>query len=86
MNDTLDPLNTINRVDPPSFLLTRIQERIKNKDATFFSKKTSMAISCSLMVVVLLNVFAFTQITNKNETKTSLIDQFQLLPNNNLYQ
>ena len=86
MNDILDPLNTINRIDTPFFLYTRIQEKIKNKEVNFFSKKTTMAISISLMLVVLLNVFAITQLKDTNETKTSLIEQFQLLPNNTLYQ
>lgn len=86
MNDILDPLNTINRIDTPFFLYTRIQEKIKNKEVNFFSKKTTMAISISLMLIVLLNVFAITQLKDTNETKTSLIEQFQLLPNNTLYQ
>lgn len=86
MNDILDPLNTINRIDTPFFLYTRIQEKIKNKEANFFSKKTTMAISISLMLIVLLNVFAITQLKDTNETRTSLIEQFQLLPNNTLYQ
>ena len=86
MNDILDPLNTINRIDTPFFLYTRIQEKIKNKEANFFSKKTTMAISISLMLIVLLNVFAITQPKDTNETRTSLIEQFQLLPNNTLYQ
>ena len=37
MNDILDPLNTINRIDTPSFLYTRIQEKIKNKEANFMT-------------------------------------------------
>lgn len=86
MNDILDPLNTINRIDTPFFLYTRIQEKIKNKEANFFSKKTTMAISISFMLIVLLNVFAITQLKDTNETRTSLIEQFQLLPNNTLYQ
>lgn len=86
MNDILDPLNTINRIDTPFFLYTRIQEKIKNKEVNFFSKKTTMAISISLMLIVLLNVFAITQLKDTNETRTSLIEQFQLLPNNTLYQ
>ena len=86
MNDILDPLNTINRIDTPFFLYTRIQEKIKNKEVNFFSKKTTMAISISLMLVVLLNVFAIPQLKDTNENRTSLIEQFQLLPNNTLYQ
>ena len=86
MNDILDPLNTINRIDTPAFLFTRLQEKIKNKEANFFSKKTTIAISISIMLIVLLNVFAITQLKDTNETKTSLIEQFQLLPNNTLYQ
>lgn len=86
MNDILDPFNTINRVDTPAFLFTRIQAKIKNKEANFFSKKTTLAFSFSLMLIVLLNVFTIAHIKNTNETKTSLIDQFNLTPNNNLYQ
>jgi hypothetical protein len=82
----MDYFNKIQKVEPPLFLFTRIQQQIKNLDNVSVSKKYVWATALSLIVIVIVNIFVLTKsITTKNKTP-NLAESMNMMPSNNLYQ
>jgi hypothetical protein len=86
MDNELNILEQIQRVNAPPFLLTRIQQRIRNKKESSFSPTLSWVLSLSLAIVVIANgaLLVNTVITSKREK--NLAQSMNLLPQNELYK
>ena len=86
MENELNILDQVQKVSAPPFLLTRIQQRIRNKKESNFSPTLSWALSLSLAVIIIVNgaLLVNTVITSKREK--NLAQSMNLLPNNELYK
>jgi hypothetical protein len=82
----MDYFNKIQKVEPPLFLFTRIQQQIKNTDSTSVSKKYVWATALSLILIVIINVFVLTKSMAAKSKKPNLAESMNMMPSNNLYQ
>jgi len=88
MNNPIDLLEQIKKVDAPPFLLTRIKQKIENAQQASFSKGLSWSLVISLCMMLLLNIAVMIKYTN---TTTSIQDStlaaaMNFLPTNSLYE
>jgi DNA integrity scanning protein DisA with diadenylate cyclase activity len=86
MEDFLKPLELIKQVEVPSFLFTRIKQKIQNELNGRISMKTAYSMLACFFILLSINVFV---VVSNNKTKsaaTNIGESFQLLPNNNLYK
>ena len=79
-------LGTIQRVDAPPFLLTRIKEKIKTNPEIKIGLGWVFAGSLSLMLVLVLNVVVMSKSSVKNQQTANLVASMNLVPDNTLYQ
>ena len=79
-------LGTIQRVDAPPFLLTRIKEKIKTNPEIKIGLGWVFAGSVSLMLVLVLNVVVMSKSSVKNQQTANLVASMNLVPDNTLYQ
>lgn len=86
LDNFLKPLELIEKVESPPFLLTRIQQKIKLQTANTIQPKIVWACSVSLALIVLLNVLVITRNHTTNEHERNLVETFQLMPDNNFYR
>lgn len=82
MNNELDILNRIQKVDAPPFLYTRILNRIQNKAKETVPVKWAMAAAASLAVLITINVSV---IQYSKESTTDLSEVFSIKTSNSLY-
>lgn len=81
MKNELNILDQVQKVSAPPFLLTRIQQRIRNKKESQFSPTISWVLSLSLAIIVVANGAVLTNmiISSKQEknpiTKHEFITQ-----------
>lgn len=86
MEDFLKPLEEINRVEAPPFLITRIQQKIQNELTNRISMRAAYSILASFLILLSINFFV---VVSNNKTKSAeknIAESFHLLPNNNLYK
>lgn len=79
-------LDSIQRVDAPPFLLTRIKEKIKTNPDVKVGVGWVLAGSVSLMLVLVVNVVVMSKSSVKNQQTTNLVASMNLAPDNTLYQ
>lgn len=86
MENELNILDQVQKVSAPPFLLTRIQQRIRNTKESTFSPALTWLLSLSLGVVVIVNgaLLVNTFIASKQEK--NLVQSMNLLPQNELYK
>ena len=78
-----DALASIEKVDASPYLLSRIRQRLKNRDALTKSQKCLVMLSFSVLLAV--NVFAI-NLLDKSTFRIQQTNEFEyLLPQNNLY-
>jgi hypothetical protein len=83
MEPNFDLLHTLQPVEPPPFLFTRIEQQlVQRKQNRFQPRLAWLAVSTAVLVLV----FNITLATRQPTTaKTDLPDTFLLLPQNTLY-
>jgi hypothetical protein len=79
-------LSTIQKVDAPPFLLTRIKEKIKTNPEIKIGLGWVFAGSVSLILVLVVNVVVMSKSNVKNQQTTNLVASMNLAPDNTLYQ
>ena len=86
MENELNILDQVQKVSAPPFLLTGIQQRIRNTKESTFSPTLTWVLSLSLGVVVIVNgaLLVNTFIASKQEK--NLVQSMNLLPQNELYK
>ncbi|MDA9952248.1 hypothetical protein N9D46_02385 [Chitinophagales bacterium] len=78
-----DALASIEKVDASPYLLSRIRQRLKNRDALTKSQKCLVMLSFSVLLAV--NVVAI-NLLDKSTFRIQQTNEFEyLLPQNNLY-
>jgi hypothetical protein len=88
MNNPIDLLEQIKKVDAPPFLLTRIKQKIENAQYAHFSKGLSWSLVISLCMMVLLNIAVMIKYTNSTTSMqhSTIAAAMNLLPTNSLYE
>ncbi len=86
MENELNILDQVQKVSAPPFLLTRIQQRIRNKKETQFSPTLSWVLSLSLAIIVVVNGAVLTNMIIASKQEKTLLQSMNLLPNNELYK
>jgi len=88
MNNPIDLLEQINKVDAPPFLLTRIKQKIENAQQASFSKGLSWSLVISLCMMLLLNIAIMMKHTNSTTSiqDSTIAAAMNLLPTNSLYE
>jgi len=85
MADSLKKLETIQKVETPPFLITRLQEKIKAEANNRIRPFYAWALVTAMIGVFAVNIIIITDTDNKEEYKTKFSQDLQLIPNNNLY-
>jgi hypothetical protein len=83
-HDFLKPLDSIQRVDAPPFLISRIETAIEKDRKEWIAPKKIWAVAVSFVVLLLINMYAIRQVSHSNER--NLAQVFQLMPDKNLYE
>lgn len=86
MKNELNILDQVQKVSAPPFLLTRIQQRIRNKKESQFSPTISWVLSLSLAIIVVANGAVLTNMIISSKQEKTLLQSMNLLPNNELYK
>jgi hypothetical protein len=86
MENELNILDQVQKVSAPPFLLTRIQQRIRNKKESQFSPTLSWVLSLSLAIIVVVNGAVLTNMIIASKQEKTLLQSMNLLPNNELYK
>jgi len=86
MENELNILDQVQKVSAPPFLLTRIQQRIRNKKESQFSPTISWVLSLSLAIIVVVNGAVLTNMIIASKKEKTLLQSMNLLPNNELYK
>jgi hypothetical protein len=86
MENELNILDQVQKVSAPPFLLTRIQQRIRNKKESQFSPTLSWVLSLSLAIIVVVNGAVLTNMIIASKKEKTLLQSMNLLPNNELYK
>ena len=86
MENELNILDQVQKVSAPPFLLTRIQQRIRNKKETQFSPTLSWVLSLGLAIIVVVNGAVLTNMIIASKQEKTLLQSMNLLPNNELYK
>lgn len=86
MNEFLSPLDCIEKVDAPPYLLTRIHQRIKNNISNRLAPKIIWAIGCTFCLLVFFNIMAISYYQKNSDIGSSeIIIQMHLISENKLY-
>lgn len=89
-DDLMELLHSVERVDPPPFLLTRIEARVAERRRSMMPRTWSVAAGALAVVLVVLNVFAFERSVDKvpgdQAALQDLSATFGLSTSNQLYQ
>lgn len=84
MKDKLDILKTIQKVDAPPFLLTRIEVRIKNEERASPKWVWSLGIASAVLLIFnIMNIVNFNQEAENTSYQSS--EEIHLSTNNYLY-
>ena len=86
MENELNILDQVQKVSAPPFLLTRIQQRIRNKKESQFSPTLSWVLSLGLAIIVVVNGAVLTNMIIASKQEKTLLQSMNLLPNNELYK
>ncbi len=82
----LEKLNRIRKVEAPSYLFTRIKEKIKRKQTEEISSPLAWILRISFFVLLGINISALLYSKKADMKENSLEQAFDLLQNNSLYQ
>ncbi|WP_317897319.1 hypothetical protein [Aurantibacillus circumpalustris] len=85
LNNELQRLETIQSVDVPAFLFTRVQQRIQNESFGKVTPKIKWALAFSIIVLFVINLLAISSYHSTQDYRNNLAKAMQLLPNNNFY-
>jgi hypothetical protein len=78
-------LSTIQKVDAPPFLLTRIKEKLKSNPDVKVGVGWVLAGGMSLVMVLIINVVVISKNSTKHQQIPNLVESMNLAPDNTLY-
>jgi hypothetical protein len=82
----LNDLQNIQKVDASPFLWTRIESKISQIVEDRVSKKQLVLYFASLVVLITINIYAFSSSDSSSNSDSNLADQLELVDKNQLYQ
>lgn len=82
----LNDLQKIQKVEASPFLWTRIESKISQIVEDRVSKKQLVLYFASLVVLITINLYAFSSSNSNTSSNSSLADQLELVDTNQLYQ
>ncbi len=85
LNNFLDPLKAVEKVEIPPFLFLRIEQKIQVIRENTISKKMGWSLVTSVSLIVLFNVFIMTQSLLMPTEKNNLLQSLQINNSNSLY-
>ncbi len=85
MKDPSEILQHIKKVDAPPFLLTRIQQKIKDGHHHQIGKLWYRTAFATLIVLFCINIYAIRGIYMETSNETSVFEDMQLTNYHNLY-
>ena len=85
INNFLDPLHVVEKVDAPAFLFSKIEQKIIYIRENTISKKMGTALVVSVSLIVLFNLFILTQSSWIPTEKNNLLQSLQIQNTNSLY-
>ena len=74
------------KAEPNAFLLTRIEQKIENLYSNNFKKPISWALSLSVVLIILVNVFILVKSFKSVKNENNIAQSFNLIPNNSIYK
>ncbi len=86
MDKELEILNTINAVEAPPFLYTRIEQRIRNRKAEVITPRLTYIISACVVLLIAFNTFSVYNAYRQTKPKTDLTKSMNLIQDNYLYK
>jgi hypothetical protein len=84
IDNELDKLEHIQKVDAPPFLFTRIQAKIYRQNQRF-DRKLVWKLSIAMVFILLINAAVITINLKTQKQENSLAKAMHLVPNNELY-
>ncbi len=81
--EKLGLLNSIQKVDPPAFLYTRILQKIAVNNQ--YSQRVVLSLVLSLFLVLVINVAVLGSKTKNTNTEKNIVEELNLMPSNSLY-
>ena len=83
--DFLNPLNTVEKVEIPPFLFSKIEQKISFIRENTISKNMGWTWITSVSLIVLFNLFIITQSSWIPTEKNNLLQSLQIQNSNSLY-
>jgi hypothetical protein len=83
--DDISILDTIQKVEAPLFLLTRIRQKIEDSAKIRFSPALQWMIGIACIIVMVINTIAVLTIIQKSTSNSSLAQAMNLLPTTSIY-
>ncbi|MBK9636897.1 MAG: hypothetical protein IPO63_03450 [Bacteroidetes bacterium] len=83
--DFLNPLSTVEKVEIPPFLFSKIEQKISFIRENTISKNMGWTWITSVSLIVLFNLFIITQSSWIPTEKNNLLQSLQIQNNNSLY-
>ncbi len=85
LDNYINQLEQVQKVDAPPFLFTRIQQKINSSFEYQFSSKFVWSFGLSILFILLLNIAVIGfKINTKHQN--NLVNAMQLSPTNEIYQ
>jgi hypothetical protein len=82
----LDKLGKIQRVEAPTYLFTRIQQKVENEKRERLSPRMAWILNLSLAVVIFMNAIVFIGSDSRLASVESYAESIRLTSENNLYK
>lgn len=85
-HDFLEPLQTVEKIEVSPFLFSRIEQKIQTFRENTVSTKIGWTMVTSVSLIVVFNLFIFTQSSWNPKENNNLLQTLQIQNNNSLYQ
>jgi hypothetical protein len=83
--ENLEELNSIQKVDPPAFLYTRIVQKIEITENNKYGQREVLSLVLSLFLVLVINIAILASKTKESNTEKNIVEELNLMPANSLY-
>ncbi len=85
IQEKLELLEGIRKVEAPPYLFTRIESKIRNEAEGKISSKNVAVLGMGLLVLLLVNISIISNNMNFKKSQTSVAQSFGLVTNNSFY-
>lgn len=85
VDEFLNPLQSLTKVDPPPFLLTKIQAKLERERKEVMPIKYVWTLGLSFLLILLLNLMTVRFNYSTKHKSADLIESLQLETHNDLY-